>query len=265
MNSTGTSCLSQSRSSELRRLIFRRQYSRCAKRRMRDLARKQKAGRELLPTRSLVAHGSCVSTGQAELKISEKKPVEGERLLEPPADQPQTKTRPGVEQNPEANGELPEDLSAPAWNPPSEGVFLAESGHQPEEVPAEPQQEPGGSRRHLFTLRKTFSEGLVAQKWSRDQIMWCVAWFHPPVSSERKHSEAFQTVFVSTAVQFQEINTANPLLLLLFLLFFCGCWTAAGRRQSVATSSNLQSDIPGMMSCDPVGLQFSACLHLINK
>lgn len=256
MNSTGTSCLSQSRSSELRRLIFRRQYSHCAKRRMRGLARKQKAGRELLPTRSLVAHGSCVSTGQAELKISEKKAVEGERLLEPPADQPQTKTRPGVEQN-------PEDLSAPAWNPPSEGVFLAESGHQPEEVPAEPQQEPGGSRRHLFTLRKKFSEGLVAQKWSRDQIMWCVAWFHPRVSSERKHSEAFQTVFVSTALQFQEINTANPLLLLFFLLFFCGCWTAAGRRQqSVATSSNLQSDIPGMMLCDQGHVTLLVCNFL---
>lgn len=90
--------------------------------------------------------GSCVSTGEADLKISEKKLVEGER-----PDQPQTKTHPGVEQNPEANGEPAEDLCAPAWDLPSEGVFLVENGHQPEEVPAEPQQEPGGSRLHFLS------------------------------------------------------------------------------------------------------------------
>lgn len=116
---------------------------------MRGLARKQKTERELLRTRSLVADGSCVSTGQAEVKISEKKLVEGERPTEPPAEPPQAKTRLRVEQKPEANGELSEDLCAPTWNLPSEGVFLVESGNQPEEVSAESEQEPGGSRRRF--------------------------------------------------------------------------------------------------------------------
>lgn len=126
---------------------------------MRGLACKQKTGRESLRTRSLVADDSCVSTGQAELKILEKKLVEGDRPTEPPADQPQTETHPRVEQKPEANGELSEDLWAPTWNLPSEGVFLVENGHQPEEVPAEPEQEPDGSRRYFFPLRKKFSAG----------------------------------------------------------------------------------------------------------
>lgn len=116
---------------------------------MRGLACKQKAGRELLRTGSLVADGSCVSAGQTELEISEKKLAEAERLTEPPAEQPQTKTHPRVEKKPEANGEPSEDSCAPTWNLPSEGVFLVESGHQPEEVPAEPEQEPGGSRHFL--------------------------------------------------------------------------------------------------------------------
>lgn len=126
---------------------------------MRGLARKQKTGRELLRTGSLVADGSRVSTGQAELKISEKKQVEGERLTEPPADQPQTKTHPRVEEKPEASGELSEDLCAPTWNLPSEGVFLVDSGHQPQEVQAEPDEEPGGSRCHFLSP----SEGRLVQ------------------------------------------------------------------------------------------------------
>lgn len=120
---------------------------------MRGLACKQKTGRESLRTRSLVADGSGVTTGQPELKISEKKLLEERRPKEPPADQSQTKIHAKVGQKPEANDEPSEDLCAPIWNLPSEGVFLVESGCQPEEIPVEPEQEPGGSRT-LFVPQK---------------------------------------------------------------------------------------------------------------
>lgn len=116
---------------------------------MRGLACEQKTGRESLRTRSLVADGRGVATGRPEPKTSEKKLLEERRRAEPPADQPQTKIRPKAGQEPEASDELLEDLRAPTWNLPSEGVFLVESGRQPEEIPVEPEQEPGGSRRYL--------------------------------------------------------------------------------------------------------------------
>lgn len=96
-----------------------------------------------------MADGCGVTTGEPELKTSEKKLLEERRPVEPPADQPQTKIHPKAGQKPEATDELLEDLCAPTWNLPSGGVFLVESGHQPEEIPVEPEQEPGGSRRYL--------------------------------------------------------------------------------------------------------------------
>lgn len=121
---------------------------------MRGLASKQKTGRESSQTRSLVADSSGGTAGPADVKTSGKKPTEEERPKESPAERPRTKTRPKAERQPEASNELSANLCAPPWNPPREGVLLVESCHQPEEVPVESIQEPGGSRHHLSRRRK---------------------------------------------------------------------------------------------------------------
>lgn len=169
VNSIGTGLLSQRSSSQMRRLISRRQYFHCTRRRMKG---KQATGGEFLPTWSLVADGS----GQAELKISEKS--EGERATGPPADQPPTKTHRKVERKAEADSELPGDFCAPAWNLPSEGVFLVEIGHRPQEVPAEPKREPAGRGPPQNEGQCRFSGTEVEQRSCGSS-----AWLNPQVSS----------------------------------------------------------------------------------
>lgn len=96
---------------------------------MRVLACKQRTGRELLQTRSLVADGSGVTTGQPEVKIPEKKLLKkGDRK----------KTQPKTGQKPEANDEQSDDFHVPTFNLPSDGVFMVKSGHQPEGIPEKP-------------------------------------------------------------------------------------------------------------------------------